>query len=534
MADEKSAEDGSPDDTKVLMEGFLFKKGGGTGILGSGIGGRTNWLRRWFVLQNEYLHYYENFDRSLNDGHGAPVNKKGVVPIHNCVVSTHEHRERQHCFVIEHKDRRAVYLHAANSKLMGLWVDALRRASKLEFHQKVNLQEHYAVLGLDGLEYSDEVLPRERDLVRAYRKACMKNHPDKGGDPDHFDRIQQAHELLQSVLEREQEKNLFEEVRFSVKIEKGPKGVGLGLIVQEDKKRQGIVVTKVTPTIRCAIETDGVRAIQADDMLVGIGNEDITDWPLNRVTERLNDFRVPVGDAVRVAFLRRQRRVMETMADDFGELGSDCTSDDVVSPGRASAGEPAVVEKKANSASESAVEAQKPRAIPQQDLGSASSETFPDEPLHIPARNDNVSFTVGRTRSASVANQIQSEAGSVDAHGRGIPSWAHRRIKELEDTCERLENEWRSAQKQMGTVELDMLRFLAFTPRTVDTEAASPERGELVQGRGASLVQAKRKAVQAALAADVSGNVLNKWVMTSDDAMKKLSRLERRLQGAVP
>ena len=55
---------------KVMMEGWLNKKGGGTGILGSGIGGRSNWNKRWFVLNGPHLDYYESFDPKANDGHG--------------------------------------------------------------------------------------------------------------------------------------------------------------------------------------------------------------------------------------------------------------------------------------------------------------------------------------------------------------------------------------------------------------------------------------------------------------------------------
>ena len=40
------------------MEGFLFKKGRGE----SGIFGRRNWKKRWFVLEGQYLTYYEDFD----------------------------------------------------------------------------------------------------------------------------------------------------------------------------------------------------------------------------------------------------------------------------------------------------------------------------------------------------------------------------------------------------------------------------------------------------------------------------------------
>ena len=98
--------------------------------------GRTNWKKRWFVLEDAYLHYYEDFDPNANGGHGMPRNKKGVVPIHNAIISTFPHKgdsKQKHCFVMEHDSRRTFYAAAPSEKLMYLWLDALKKASKLEF-----------------------------------------------------------------------------------------------------------------------------------------------------------------------------------------------------------------------------------------------------------------------------------------------------------------------------------------------------------------------------------------------------------------
>lgn len=54
----------------------------------------------------------------------------------------------------------------------------------------------YDVLGLTKDASSD-------DIKRAYRKLAMKNHPDKGGDPELFKRVRSAYDVLSDPAKRE-------------------------------------------------------------------------------------------------------------------------------------------------------------------------------------------------------------------------------------------------------------------------------------------------------------------------------------------
>merc|ERR1712159_885455 len=61
--------------------------------------------------------------------------------------------------------------------------------------KKADTSKYYDILGVD----KDA---SESEIKKAYRKLAMKHHPDKGGDPDKFKEMTQAHSILSDPEKR--------------------------------------------------------------------------------------------------------------------------------------------------------------------------------------------------------------------------------------------------------------------------------------------------------------------------------------------
>lgn len=273
------------------MEGFLEKKGG----TGDSTFGRRNWKKRWFILDGHILSYFESFDQHL----GRPVNKKGEVDVEGCVTKVINHRERNFVFSVS-AGEIDFYLCAESERDMKLWLNTLDVACT-GLPRGINFQEYYDLLGL-----REEDCPTVAAISKAYRRAALSAHPDKGGDIALFKRVKEAFNVLTAKLEEEEFDKLHDVIRFEAIIQKGGKGIGFGMIVVEEPKAGYIYLKEVLPTMRLQLLSEKAdRELKKGDKLVKVGEDDVSTWPLTRLVQRLNDFRVPVGTDVHMEFTRR-------------------------------------------------------------------------------------------------------------------------------------------------------------------------------------------------------------------------------------
>lgn len=103
------------------MEGYLNKKGRGEGNFG-----RRTWKKRWFVLEDQALTYYDDLDMNS----GFPAHLKGKIHLAGAVCSVYTHHEKKHTFVIKSEAESDCILQAPDTRLMNrTWLHYNHRAT---------------------------------------------------------------------------------------------------------------------------------------------------------------------------------------------------------------------------------------------------------------------------------------------------------------------------------------------------------------------------------------------------------------------
>ncbi|GMH79288.1 hypothetical protein TL16_g08093 [Triparma laevis f. inornata] len=484
--------------------------------------------------------YYETFDQKK----GCPINKKGVIPLKDVGFLMVAHAKMQHCWVVRHEDRRPIYLNAESENEKFIWLEAIEKASKMkegEIKGKPDLGPYWEALKLDPAAQ-----PTLKQIDRAYKKAALRAHPDKGGDADMFKAVTDAYEIITSTLDEEEEEKKYTHLNLKATIKKGPPGVGFGMVVVEDPKNGNIVVKEILDGLKIVGRTVPEELeLKKGDVVIGIGDDDIRGWPLIRVVQRLNNFRVPIGGLVPLTFDRRVRIDGEEERDEKPDFSEDVNPWD-------NENEPVFVPPQPDGETED-----QPRSTaksifegPEDETNTFEEEAVPIDPYPNENENGETVRATSRSRAATMSRKVFHDDTETMAA----------KIEKLAETNENLEIEMNDLKERLAMseanlsgmrreveeanttvqeandraqhAEVEFQRVLLSTEEYHEARRqahVAPEHREPATTTSQNLKEARDKAIAAVAATDPTGNMLRKWEREGESAEDKLKRLEARL-----
>jgi len=484
-----------------------------------------------------------------------------------CDIKLADSKDRPCSFAIVADGQTPIFLDAEQEGVMKLWMNALKNAAMgiYGLSKRTDFTEYYSLLGIPEDKEDDLTLSF---LTKQYRKISLKAHPDKGGDVEEYERIQEAYNLIKSHLDEQEQAKLYDTIHYEVVVEKGGPGIGLGMLVIEDKKKAQIrLKSKQANIIIRKLDEAAQGDMKVGDVLVGIDDDNTVTWTLARVVQRLNDFRVPVGSTVRMTYARMVRKdgIDDDMEQGAAEAPSNTTPASTANnipaadrsrpapTGRTPSkgaedgdyfASPGPVRKQpAHRSNAPNYNAPTTRESPAGQESSASTANIPD--MAGGSQDGYVSviaFESVKSVNAELTEQVESLQAQLLAEKSGSEK-LKADVVALSTACKKLKKEEMRLKLHIqqlmsnggGTVSEDQLADSMQNVATVSSQIQSgqnipqsPETQKYLDMVGGA--PAQRNAISAAAAVDPTGTVLKKWALSGDPAMSKLSRLEERLR----
>ncbi|KAJ1412142.1 hypothetical protein B484DRAFT_422924 [Ochromonadaceae sp. CCMP2298] len=489
------------------MEGFLSKKSRGERTFGSKWLSDQNksWTRRWFVLKDQTVTYYENLDLLT----GLPVNQKGICVVEGCEISPVSNSSKKFIFALKHIESKETLLHvqADDARIMKIWIKALTAAASADYTPELDYQQCCGKMNLDPtMEHNAQ------EINRAYRKKALEIHPDKGGKLADFKELKAAFNHLMARLDTIDEGRKYEVLEYEAVVLKGPGGMGI-VVVEELSKE--LRVKQVKPAVQVqSLSGSVLDGIMEGDELVSVAGVDVQKLPLIQVAQKLNDTRVPVGTTVALRFARKKVRA-DSITDN--ELG-------------------------------------------QNSAGPPGWDNIPGSDSHrhgTPSERSGHSHSKRQSETAELKADLDACLGEL-AHSSKENEDLRAQNEELKREVERFQSLFGEAIRQQKLLELQLEQDLVYSTVTPEQLQASMEDtaalADLISGQGALPVSeevdaylgevglgsqeadgdvtiaSQRTAVAATAAFDKSGLLLKKWSMSGDSIVDKLSRFEQQVR----
>lgn len=285
-----------------------------------------NSTRVWAVLDDQQLTFYDEIDLKEQ----RAKNVRSNFNIQNATITKVSDSFGSIKFGIKIKcvNGSSTSIDCREPKVWNTWFNVLSDSSHL--HEEKEKAEALPKIFCDHLKIDPNAKLSKKIISKAYKKLCLKVHPDKGGSVSNFNLINQAYNALMSLQTEIDDKEGSRTIDFEVILEKGGEGVGLGLVVYEDKVRKKVLVQSVQDNIIMhGISPEAEGSIKPGDALVVVDQDDCSHWFLSRIRARLNNFRIPIGSKVHLTFERRIPLDNIASSQDERDIGIDL---DFVSP----------------------------------------------------------------------------------------------------------------------------------------------------------------------------------------------------------
>ena len=269
------------------MEGHVYRKTGFSGYF----------VRVFTVLEKQRLSFYESLDSETHEYKGF----KGTLYLKNGSLETTKDGMRKYCLKIcENKlemknNEKSELLDCGDPKTCQAWATALNKAFNYHIDQEQKREAPRRFRAL--LELPEEGEITKAQITKNYKRVCLKNHPDKGGDADMFAEMASAYKSLLALQDEEEKFRGCEVIEYELVLRKGEKGLGFSVV--EDKVKNGVYVSDVHDNIHVlGMTAEAEGEILIHDRIIGIDKDDTSEWPISRVRARLNNTRLKKGQQV--------------------------------------------------------------------------------------------------------------------------------------------------------------------------------------------------------------------------------------------
>ena len=201
------------------MEGYVFIKSSFSS------------LKVWAVLDEQQLTYYEDIDLTEQ----RCKNARNNFNLQNAVVTkvSSDSSSIKYGIKIKCVNGSSTSMDCREPKAWNTWFGVLSEAKHL--HEEREKAMMLPRIYCEQLKIDTSAGLSKELISKAYKKLCLKAHPDKGGSVSNFNLIYEAYNGLMAIQREVDERENSRVVDYEVILEKGGEGVGLGLVVFEDK-----------------------------------------------------------------------------------------------------------------------------------------------------------------------------------------------------------------------------------------------------------------------------------------------------------